>query len=115
MVLAYFEQFDRDLAIPEYRGNCKTCHKKSKRKLQLVYQETPQAFEFPSFIERNYSHVGPDNVPGPRKQYRGYTSATELIAEFQAASRIPMSAIEDGGCSESCEVYETEQLELFAA
>ncbi|WP_186061025.1 hypothetical protein [Burkholderia gladioli] len=112
MVLDYFEQFDWDLAIPEHQGNCKFCHKKSKRKLQLVYQETPEAFEFPIHIERNYADVGPNNVPGPRKQYRGYTSASELVAEFQAAGYVPMSAVEDGGCSESCEVYETEQLEL---
>lgn len=107
-VLDYFSQFDWDLRIPEENGNCEDCHKKSKRKLQRVWQNNPQVFSFPIRMEKLYSHVGPNNVPGPRKQYRGYLSASELVAEFEAAGYLPLSAIEDGGCSESCEIYETE-------
>lgn len=112
-VLDYFSQFDWDLRIPEHQGNCKNCHKKSDRKLQMVWQETPEAFDLSLDIERDYSEVGPNNVPGPRKQFRGYRSASELIAQFKEAGRIPLQAIEDGGCSESCEVYETVQMDLF--
>lgn len=113
-VLNHFSQYSWDLQIPEHQGNCKFCHKKSDRKLQLVWQESPKAFETPLFMEREYSEVGPNNVPGPRKQFRGYRSASELIAQFKAAGTIPLNAVDDGGCSESCEVYETGQLELFA-
>lgn len=112
-VLDYFSQFDWDLRIPEHQGNCKNCHKKSDRKLQLVWQETPEAFDLSLELQTHYSEVGPNNVPGPRKQFRGYRSASELITEFKEAGQIPLQAIADGGCSESCEIYETDQMTLF--
>jgi hypothetical protein len=108
-VLEYFEQFDWDLRIPEWLGNCVDCHKKSDRKLQAVLRDEPRAFEFALHLDQAYSAVGPNNVPGPRKRWRGYRNTRELLAQLGAADFHPL-AVTDGGCSESCEVYETEEI-----
>lgn len=109
-VLAFFEDFDWNLQIPEHDGNCVRCFKKSDNKLLRGYRENPASFAFPVRLEQLYQNVGPNNVPGPRKMYRGFRSASELIAQFDEADFTPSTG--DGGCSESCELYETEQLAL---
>lgn len=106
-VLAFFEDFDWNLQIPEHDGNCVRCFKKSDNKLLRGYRENPASFAFPVRLEQLYQNVGPNNVPGPRKMYRGFRSASELIAQFDEADFTPPTG--DGGCSESCELYETEQ------
>ena len=112
-VLAFFDGFDWDLRIPEHHGNCIGCFKKSEKKLLTLFREDPSNFAFPIRLEQLYQNVGPNNVPGPRKMYRGYRSATELVEEFATAPATYRPPTTDGGCSESCEVYETEQLTLF--
>lgn len=108
-VLEFFEQFDWDLRIPEWDGNCVDCHKKSDRKLQAVYMATPEVFEWSQQLDDDFKHVGPNNVPGPRKRWRGYRDTQELLEALRDATYHPL-AITDGGCSESCEVYETEEI-----
>lgn len=105
-VLAFFEDFEWDLRIPEHDGNCVRCYKKSDAKLLRGYREDPASFDFPIKLDRLYANVGPNNVPGPRRMYRGYRSAPQLVEAFRAADFTPV--VGDGGCSESCEVYETE-------
>lgn len=114
-VLTYFEQFDWDLGIPERDGNCIRCYKKSDAKLLQGYRDDSSSFDFPIRLDQLYRDVGPNNVPGPRRMYRGFRSAPALVAEFAAASADYRPPVSDGGCSESCEIYETEQLELFTA
>ncbi|EFI63669.1 MULTISPECIES: phosphoadenosine phosphosulfate reductase family protein [Comamonas] len=114
-VLAFFEGFDWDLRIPEHQGNCIGCFKKSDRKLLTLYRENPANFDFPVRLDQLYRNVGPNNVPGPRRMYRGHRSAPDLAAEFKAANQDYRPPVHDGGCSESCELCETEQLELFPA
>lgn len=109
-VLAFFEDFDWDLKIPEHDGNCVRCFKKSDNKLLRGYRENRESFEFPIRLEQLYQHTGSNNVPGPRKMYRGYRSASELVAQFEEADFTPVTG--DGGCSESCELYETEQIDI---
>lgn len=110
-VLDYWEQFDWDLDIEEHEGNCMECHQKSDKKLHKLWRERPEVFEFPILLDQLYSGVGPNNRPGPRKRYRLERSTQELIAQFQALDadpgNLPRIVVEDGGCSESCEVYET--------
>lgn len=110
-VLDFFEQFDWDLRIPEWDGNCVDCHKKSDRKLQAVYTATPEVFEWSQQLDDDFKHTGPNNVPGPRKRWRGYRDTRELLEAFRTATYHPL-AVTDGGCSESCEVYETEEVAL---
>jgi hypothetical protein len=109
-VLAFFEQFDWDLKIPEHDGNCINCYKKSDKKLHRAYVERPESFAFEMKLDDLYRNVGPNNVPGPRRMFRGYRDTRELIASFADADVRPLSQME-GGCSESCELYETEETE----
>lgn len=108
-VLDYFEQFDWDLRIPEWDGNCVDCHKKSDHKLLAVYKHTPEVFDWADQLDRDFKFTGPNNVPGPRKRWRGYRDTKELLEALRNATYHPL-AITDGGCSESCEVYETEEI-----
>lgn len=112
-VLTYFEQFDWNLSIPEHEGNCLSCYKKSDKKLNRLYHEHPEYFEFPIRLDDLYGDVGPNTVPGPRKMFRGYRDTRALIAEFQEIGYVPPQMIDDGGCSESCEMYETMELDLW--
>lgn len=106
-VLAFFEDFDWDLNIPEHQGNCIGCFKKSDKKLLTLYRENPRNFDFAVKLDMLYRNVGPNNVPGPRKMYRGFRSAADLIAEFEAADEAYRPSIHDGGCSEQCDMFET--------
>ncbi|GKS92762.1 phosphoadenosine phosphosulfate reductase family protein [Acidovorax sp. SUPP2539] len=112
-VIAYFEDFEWDLRIPEHQGNCIGCFKKSDKKLLTLYREDPANFDFPVRLDQLYRNVGPNNVPGPRRMYRGFRSAPDLVAEFAAADASYRPPIHDGGCSESCEPYLDEQIDLF--
>jgi hypothetical protein len=113
-VLDYFEQFDWDLRIPEWDGNCIDCHKKSDLKLLSVYTHTPEVFEWSQQLDCDFKHVGPNSIAGvrveePRKRWRGYRDTRELLEALRSATYHPV-AVTDGGCSESCEVYETEEV-----
>ena len=113
-VLDHFEQFTWDLDIKEYEGNCLGCFKKSDKKLHTLYRERPDVFDLPIRLGDLYAKVGPNNVPGPRKMYRGYQSATELVTKYNSldfdASKL-LDRVETG-CSESCELYETVEIKL---
>ena len=107
-VLSYFEDFDWDLQIPEHLGNCLGCFKKSDRKLLQVWRDDPSAFNLPLRLEGAYSGVGSNNVPGPRKLYRGYRSTSDLIQGFVEAGGDYQPSTHDGGCTEQCDLYPTE-------
>ena len=57
------------LEIPDYLGNCLTCHKKSDRKLNLIAVEHPEYFDFYKRMEKKY----PDDK---RQIFRGYRTTT---------------------------------------
>ncbi len=113
-VLDFWEPFAWNLAIPERDGNCVDCHKKSDAKLALIYREHPERFIFPIKLDRLYSGVGSNSIKGvrtdePRKRYRGFMNTLEKLSSFEG---VDVSSIVDdessGGCTESCEPYETE-------
>lgn len=108
-VLAFFEEFDWNLAIPEYEGNCRRCYKKSDAKLLKGYQDEPESYEFAIRLDDLYKNVGPNNVPGPRRMYRGHRSAQQLVDQFQRADFNPSRMFKDGGCSEQCDMFEMEE------
>lgn len=115
-VLDWWSQHDFDLQIPEWQGNCVTCHKKSFKKLNMVWQETPEAFEFFDAMEDRNGSIGPED--GKRVWFRGHRSTKDMIAMFKENPSDPgnyINVMEDAGCSESCEIYPTEQLELATA
>ena len=119
-VLDAFSAFDWDLKIPEWQGNCITCYKKSFKKLNKVWHETPEAFEFNDWMETHYQFIGPEfkkhGVTRPRTFFRGNRSTKDMIAMFRENPADPSDFIDvmnDAGCSESCEMYETETIDMF--
>lgn len=109
-VLEFFEGFDWDLCIPEHQGNCIGCFKKSDRKLLTLYRENPANFDFAIKLDDLYRNVGPNNVPGPRRMYRGHRSAPELVRAFMGTPASYQAPVHDGGCSEQCDLFVTEEL-----
>lgn len=109
-VLAFFEDFEWDLRIPEHQGNCIGCFKKSDKKLLTLYRENPDNFAFPVRLDQLYRNIGPNNIPGPRRMYRGHRSAPALLSEFESADASYRPPTTDGGCSEQCDLFNTEEL-----
>lgn len=117
-VIDWWKQFEYDLTIPEWQGNCVTCYKKSAKKLTKIFQETPGAYYFNKFMEAKYSRVGPEFEkhidPVPRAFFRGRRTANDMIAYFTSTETNVDDYIDimnDAGCSESCEIYETDSNE----
>ncbi|GAG10822.1 unnamed protein product, partial [marine sediment metagenome] len=108
-VLDFWEEMPFDLEIPEHQGNCVDCHKKSNKKLALVYKETPKVFNFTAYLDGQYSEVKAQVLDGKlieRKRFRGYKNTRELIASFDLSEHNPKDYTEEsGGCSESCEAF----------
>ena len=114
-VLDFWEGMPFDLEIPEHQGNCVDCHKKSNKKLALVYKETPKVFNFTAYLDNQYSEVKAQVLDGkliPRKRFRGYKNTKELISSFDLSEHNPKDYSEEsGGCSESCNGFENNEAE----
>ena len=113
-VLDFWENMPFDLGIPEHQGNCIDCHKKSAKKLNMVFNETPKAFNFTAYLDNQYSHVKPQILTSgeikQRKRFRGYKNTSQLIETFTVSEFNPKSyEDESGGCSESCNGFENNE------
>jgi hypothetical protein len=113
-VLEWWSQYEWDLNIPEWLGNCLACYKKSYKKLKAVWQDFPQAFEFTEAMENTYGLLGPEFKKDPSARSRTFfrmgASTTRLLDSFLITGE-PTSYInimDDAGCSESCELFDTE-------
>ncbi len=111
-VLDWFKQFDWDLRIPEYLGNCVGCFKKSKAKLNAVWWDDPKHFVWYDRMERKWGHVRPEQDPStePKNFYRDRKTTALLTEEFKHLNndnrdRWRRQEDEDGACSESCEPF----------
>ena len=116
-VLDWFKENAKewDLAIPEWQGNCVMCYKKSFKKLNAVWKETPEAFDFTAAMEEQYGNVGAEfrKDPNHKKRvfFREHRSTKDMIAMFKQNPSDPtdyINTLKDAGCSESCEMYQTE-------
>lgn len=99
----YWDSMPFNLDLPEYRGNCKTCWKKSDKKLFRIAQETPEDFEFMKRMEILYGMKGKKGAPDkPITFFRGNRSSFDILK----GTKGPNEFINDdlvGG--DSCEVY----------
>jgi hypothetical protein len=107
------------LNLKGYEGNCKTCWKKSKRKLMTIALERPEWFDFFKDMEEKYGNYRPptykeDRYQLPARFFRGRMSCEDLIAEanntkFKLAldDKFEFTEIDlEGDCgSESCEPF----------
>lgn len=115
-VLAWWAAQPFDLDLPEHLGNCKTCWKKSDRKLLTIAKDDPAAFAFFKRMEETYPDAGPGDFDRPRRFFRQSRSADEMLAlsrqpfaRFHPDNEVQLSLLDlGGGCGESCEVWSDE-------
>jgi len=112
-VFAFWDKQPFDLTVPEHRGNCVWCWKKSLRKHLTLAKETPQIFKFPMQMEQKHGLTGPGE--GRRVFFRNQQTAREIIE----LSREPFETFIDAryldqnaGCEESCEVHDPSQMSM---
>lgn len=110
-VLDWWSEYPYDLDIEEFEGNCLGCFKKSYAKQFAQLDKDPSVFAWTDAIEKKYANAG--SGVGPRVFFRGNRSTEQLIQLRLSASAVadPLIYANDGGCSESCELYETENTE----
>ena len=107
-VLEWWRAQPFDLNLEEFEGNCRACFKKSMRKQFLQIAKDPSAYDFTRRMELLYRDVGPQD--GQRVFFRGNLDTDAVFALYREVAGGPMqpdAADENGGCSESCEVYPT--------
>ena len=107
-----------DLEIPEHYGNCKTCWKKSDRKLYTIAKEHPEFFDFFDEMENKYRDAGAGDQQ--RVFFRGHRTAKNIIEESKSfpdhkkfTDVMPELQLDffgldqaGGACgSESCEIF----------
>lgn len=112
----WWEEQPFNLELLEHQGNCKWCWKKSFKKHAMIMSEAPEYFDFPERMERENGFVGAeflketDDPYPPRVFFRGNISTITLRKMCEqtndfAAAQINLNL--EGGCAESCELYET--------
>lgn len=97
------ESWSFRLELLPYQGNCKTCWKKSFKKLYQIAVENPEYFDFNRRMETKYANIGAGS--GDRVFFRMRTDTDTVI---KLAQRGAQASIQDDGCSESCEVFDGE-------
>jgi predicted phosphoadenosine phosphosulfate sulfurtransferase len=117
-----------DLELKSYEGNCKTCWKKSLRKLLTIAKENPEWFEWDAEMERKYENYIPEsrkdneNIKPPLRFHRQNLTANQILEmskqDFEPARNENFDVIEyeqttlfghdldtSNGCEESCEAF----------
>lgn len=112
------------LQLAGYEGNCRWCFKKSLRKLLTIMEFSPERFDFPARMEREYGRVGPEFEKGVARSYRRTffrnNLSTEDLRALHSSGRVDPAEDDsiifngtpinldlersDGACTESCEV-----------
>lgn len=109
----FWEDMNFTLEIKEHQGNCKWCWKKSNTKHFINLEENYEWYDFPDKMEKLHSTVRTDGDGKPQYFFRGKKSTEMLRREWKSikfTNKRQMTlfdADENGGCSESCELYET--------
>jgi hypothetical protein len=107
-ILDWWAEQPFDLGIDEFEGNCLGCWKKSLKKHFMQIERNPTVYDWHYRMEKQYCYVGPQK--GHRYFFRNDISTAALFKLYEENKGVPtrvQRADEDGGCSESCEVYET--------
>lgn len=106
-VLEWWRKQNFDLELPEHRGNCTWCWKKSFKKLVQVHREDPSIFDFPLRMEKQHGYTGALAKKSGNRQtmFRGNRSAKDVI-QMSDSGHV---GFEDPNfteeCAESCEVF----------
>jgi hypothetical protein len=112
-VLDWWRKQNFDLYLPEHRGNCMWCWKKSFKKLVTVYREDPSIFDFPARMEESYKNSGSlaKKSGKPQSFFRGNRWTKDVInmANSDHVGFEDPNYVEE--CAESCEVFSDKSLE----
>jgi len=107
----FWDRQEFNLNLQDYQGNCKTCFKKSNKKLLMIALEHPEYFDFNSRMERIFGLAG-HNVDGTKRVFfRDNTSTKKLLSlvnfndEQLDIFKTLIDEDENSGCSESCEAF----------
>lgn len=132
-ILDWWSNMPFDLEIEEHLGNCVFCVKKSLNKLALAARDEPVlAQQFMDMIASDKVRImpTPDNIDGTKSfkgrscgveiMYRGNNSLQSIIDMYADKSRDEitstirgMKSLDSGSCSESCEAFNPDQLDIF--
>ena len=117
-----------DLKLPgEHYGNCVWCWKKSNRKLLTLAKDTPQIFDFPAAMEREFGdfkcNPAVTSPNGKRQFFRGHRSTLDILElarttdferfyeKYEGNVFDPALDIGSGCGMESCEVGASDEPE----
>jgi len=121
-VNSFWESMPFRLNLESHQGNCKTCWKKSEKKLWLIALEDPSKFDFNKRMEEKYTDVkanrGTADLFGlykvNRRFFRGHKTAQVILDESLMCDEYTLRKLigaeidNSSGCSESCEPYQTD-------
>ena len=122
MVNFFWKNQEFRLNLKGYEGNCKTCWKKSFRKLGTIAQDTPEKFDFFRRMEEKYGHFVSEGRKHsktlliPLRFFRNNNGVDYIFdtvikdVKFKRADDDSIAYTEydletSNGCSESCEVF----------
>lgn len=108
MVNDWWAQQPFDLGLEDYRGNCKTCWKKSTKKLVRIAKETPRDFDFFRRMEAEQGLSGSNKDGRHRTFFRGHMTAAGILEIAKEALTFDFGnddPDENSGCTESCEAF----------
>lgn len=109
-VLDWWKRQEFDLDLEEFEGNCIGCFKKSLKKQFMQIDKDPLGFLWNSRMEAKYTGVAAKH--GDRVFFRGNLDTEGLFQLYRETkeAQTPTEAMPDanGGCSESCELYDME-------
>ena len=111
-VLEFWSNQPFNLDIPEHLGNCVWCYKKSDKKLRMVADDMPEAFDFPRILESKYSMIKNTSEANiePRMIFRHNRCVDDIFNNTGLPYDISkLSDISD--CGEECGVITASELE----
>lgn len=120
-ILDWWDNQQFNLEIPEHLGNCVFCIKKGINKVALAAKDEPLlADAFKSVIESSEVRIVDQRKSPSLEMYRGRQSLGQIIQTFKDVDaeeiRVNLRGakrFDSGSCSESCEIFSSEQLDLF--
>jgi len=120
-ILDWWKEQPFDLGIDEHLGNCIFCIKKGINKVALAAKDEPDlAEDFMSILESDEVREVDCRKSPTLEMYRGRMSLRQVISAFEEHYRDEMfnslrssKRLDTGSCSESCEVFNASQMDIF--
>jgi 3'-phosphoadenosine 5'-phosphosulfate sulfotransferase (PAPS reductase)/FAD synthetase len=120
-VIDWWSKMPFDLEITEHLGNCVFCIKKTSAKIALAERDESELFqEWNAAMNDSSVRLMPADKFGIGHIYRNWMTPEMLIKQFSDHSTDELrqrifkeKRFETGSCTESCEAFATDQLDMF--